>query len=175
MQKNKLEDRCRPIELLLTDVDGVLTDGGVSFSNEGIESKQFNIRDGLGIKLWRKAGYRCGLITGRNSQVVRLRSVELGIEIVRQGVAVKLPVVEEVMRQLKLSPEQVAYIGDDLPDLPVIKAVGLGVAVGDAAGEVQEGADYVTTAAGGRGAVRETIELILKAKKTWHDVIQEYQ
>ncbi|MEX1042596.1 MAG: HAD hydrolase family protein, partial [Pirellulaceae bacterium] len=80
-----------------------------------------------------------------------------------------------VMRQLKLSPEQVAYIGDDLPDLQVIKAVGLGVAVGDAAAEVQAGADYVTTAAGGRGAVRETIELILKAKQAWHDVIQEYQ
>ena len=169
-----LEQRCQSIELILCDVDGVLTDGGVIFDNQGIEVKRFHIRDGMGIKLWQKAGYRCGLVTGRNSHIVRLRAAELGIEIVRQGTEDKLPAVRSILAEFQLQPEQVCYLGDDLPDLPVIRAVGLGVAVADACEEVRTAAQFVTQARGGDGAVRETIETILKAQQRWNDLIQKY-
>ena len=169
-----LEQKCRQIELLITDVDGVLTDGGVILSNEGVESKQFHIRDGFGLRLWRQAGFHCGIITGRNSQVVRLRAQELGIDIVRQGVLEKAPVAEELLQKFNLQPEQLAYVGDDLIDLSVIRLAGLGVAVADAVDEVKAAADYTTKTPGGKGAIREVVELILKAKKVWNDIIQTY-
>ncbi|GAA4431808.1 KdsC family phosphatase [Bremerella cremea] len=169
-----LEQRCQSIELLLTDVDGVLTDGGVILNNEGVESKQFHIRDGLGFRLWRQAGFKCGLITGRNSQVVRLRAQELSMDVVRQGIHDKATVAEEVLKQYGLQPEQLAYVGDDLIDLGVIRLAGLGIAVADAADEVKSAADYVTKTPGGRGAIREVIEVILKAKKVWNDIIQTF-
>ncbi|HZZ73709.1 MAG TPA: HAD hydrolase family protein [Pirellulales bacterium] len=168
------EQRCQAIELILCDVDGVLTDGGVIFDNQGIEVKRFHIRDGLGIKLWQRAGYRCGLITGRNSHIVRLRAAELGIELVRQGIEDKLPAVRQLLLELNLKPEQICYLGDDLPDLPVMKAVGLGVGVADACEEVRQAAHYVTRARGGDGAVRETIETILKSQQRWSELIQKY-
>lgn len=169
-----LDQRCQEIELLVTDVDGVLTDGGIILNNEGVESKNFHIRDGLGFKLWRQAGFRGGIITGRNSQVVRLRAQEMGLDIVRQGIDDKLTVAEELLKQLGLSPQQLAYVGDDLVDLPVIRMAGLGIAVADAAEEVRSAADYVTKARGGQGAVREVVELILKSKKVWQDIIQTF-
>jgi 3-deoxy-D-manno-octulosonate 8-phosphate phosphatase (KDO 8-P phosphatase) len=170
----KLEERCRNVELVLSDVDGVLTDGGVIFDNQGIELKQFHIRDGLGIRLWQKAGFRFGLLTSRSSHIVKMRAAELNIEIIRQGFEEKLPAAQDVIRGLRLQPEQVCYIGDDLPDLPVINYVGLGVAVADAAKEVRAAADYVTRLPGGRGAVRELIELVLQAKNRWEDLIRNY-
>jgi 3-deoxy-D-manno-octulosonate 8-phosphate phosphatase (KDO 8-P phosphatase) len=168
------EDLCRPIELILSDVDGVLTDGGIWYDNQGVELKAFHIRDGLGIKLWQRAGFRFGILTARTSHIVKLRAQELGIDPVRQGFENKLPVAEEILRELKLRPEQACYIGDDLTDLPVIRFVGLGVAVADAAAEVRSAAQLVTQLSGGRGAVREAIEAILKAKSRWDDVIQRY-
>ena len=169
-----LEERCQEIELLLTDVDGVLTDGGIILNNEGVETKCFHIRDGLGLKLWRQAGFRCGIITGRNSQVVRLRAQEIGIDIVRQGIDDKQAVVDELLKQLGLSPSQLAYVGDDLIDLSVIRMAGLGIAVADAADECRAAAHYVTKLPGGRGAVREVVEVILKSKKVWQDIIQTF-
>jgi len=170
----KLEQRCEQVELILADVDGVLTGGQIVFDNEGIETKQFNIRDGLGIKLWQRAGYRFGLITGRSSHIVKIRAAELNVELVRQTAEDKLPVALEILGSLNLEPPQVCYIGDDLPDLPVMRAVGLGVAVADGCAEVREAAHYVTSLGGGQGAVRETIELILKAQRRWDDLIQKY-
>ncbi len=170
----KLEDRCRNIELVLSDVDGVLTSGGIVFDNQGIESKEFNIRDGLGIRLWQRAGFRFGILTARTSHIVRLRAVELGIDIVRQGFEDKLPVAQQIIAQQGLQMEQVCYIGDDLTDLPVMRRVGLGVAVSDAAHEVRATAHWVTETAGGRGAVRELIETLLKAKNRWDDLIRRY-
>jgi YrbI family 3-deoxy-D-manno-octulosonate 8-phosphate phosphatase len=170
----KLEQRCQPIELILADVDGVLTGGQIVFDNEGIETKQFHIRDGLGIKLWQRAGYRFGLITGRSSHIVKIRAAELDVELVRQTAEDKLPVAQAILAQLRLEPRQACYIGDDLPDLPVMRAVGLGVAVADACGEVREAAHYVSQLRGGDGAVRETIEMILKAQRRWDDLIQKY-
>jgi YrbI family 3-deoxy-D-manno-octulosonate 8-phosphate phosphatase len=173
MPKN-LQPRCEPIELFLSDVDGVLTDGRVVYDNQGIETKHFHIRDGMGIRLWQKAGYRFGLVTLRSSHIVRARAAELGIDIVRQGTGDKLVTVREILAELGLSPHQVCYLGDDLPDLSVVREMGLGVAVADACAELREAADYVTDAPGGRGAVRETVEMILKAQLRWNDVIRPY-
>lgn len=170
----KLDERCRAIRLILSDVDGVQTDGGVVLDNQGIETKTFHIRDGFGIKLWMRAGYRFGLVTSRNSHIVQVRANELGIDIVRQGVAEKLSAVRQITEDLNLAMENVCYLGDDLPDLPVIRAVGLGVAVADAAEEVRQGADYTTSVPGGRGAVRETVELVLKNQRRWDDLLQKY-
>ena len=170
----KLEQRCQGIELMLADVDGVLTGGELIFDNQGIETKQFHIRDGLGIKLWQKAGYKFGLVTGRGSHIVKIRAAELGIEIVRQTAEDKLPATQEIARSLGTPLDKVCYIGDDLPDLPAVQSVGLGVAVVDACAELRQAAHYVTTLRGGHGAVRETIETILKAQRRWDDLVQKY-
>jgi YrbI family 3-deoxy-D-manno-octulosonate 8-phosphate phosphatase len=170
-----MEQRCQPIELLLADVDGVLTDGRVIVNNQGIETKQFHIRDGMAVRLWQKAGYHFGVVSLRSSQVVKMRAAELGIGIVRQGAVDKLATTLEILAEQGLTPQQACYIGDDLPDLPVVRAVGLGVAVADACAEVREAAAYVTQVPGGSGAVREVVEMILKAQKRWDDVIQTYR
>lgn len=169
-----LEQRCQAIELILSDVDGVLTDGRVVYDNQGIETKSFCIRDGLGIKLWQKAGYRFGVVTQRSSQIVKMRSAELDIAIVRQGTQDKLVTLTEILGELGLTAEQACYIGDDLPDLPVVRAVGLGVAVADGCEELRAAAAYTTRALGGSGAVRETIEMILKNQGRWEDLIHPY-
>jgi len=169
-----LDDTCQNIQLILSDVDGVMTDGGIIFDNQGIEVKRFHVRDGLGIRLWQRAGGRFGIVTARNSHIVKLRATELGVEIVRQGFSDKLPAAREVIADAGLSPEAVCYIGDDLTDLPVLRHVGLPVAVADAASEVRAAARCVTESPGGYGAVRETIEMILKAQRRWDDVIRKY-
>jgi len=170
----KLDATCRVVELILCDVDGVLTDGGIVFDNQGIETKQFHIRDGLGIRLWQRAGYQLGIVTGRSSHIVKLRAAELGIQEVRQGAESKLPAAREIWEKLGLSPKQVCFIGDDLPDLSTVREVGLGVAVADAVPEVIQAADHVTRLAGGRGAVREVVEMILKAKQRWSELVERY-
>ncbi len=158
-----------PIRLLLSDVDGVLTDGSIIVDNAGIESKAFHVRDGLGIKLWQDSGFTFGLLSSRNSQIVKMRASELGVKLVRQGHADKLPIAREIFSELRLSPEEVCYIGDDLPDVPVLNLVGLPVAVADAAEEARQAATWVTEKMGGRGAVRELIERIMKAKGCWEN------
>src|SRR5262245_26400992 len=110
----RVEERCQAIELMLVDVDGVLTGGQIIFNNEGIETKPFHIRDGLGIKLWQRAGYHFGMVTGRSSHIVKIRAAELGVELVRQAVEDKRPIVEQILAELALKPAQVCYIGDDL-------------------------------------------------------------
>jgi 3-deoxy-D-manno-octulosonate 8-phosphate phosphatase (KDO 8-P phosphatase) len=170
-----LDQRCRTIQLILSDVDGVLTDGGIVFDNQGIETKRFHVRDGMGIRLWQKAGYRFGLVTHRSSHIVKTRVAELGIEILRQGIDDKRAAVRDILGELRLAPAQTCYIGDDLPDLPVVRSVGLGVAVADACAELRHAAHHVTAAPGGAGAVRETVELILKAQQRWEDLVQAYQ
>jgi 3-deoxy-D-manno-octulosonate 8-phosphate phosphatase (KDO 8-P phosphatase) len=169
-----LERRLARVQLLLLDVDGVLTDGGVTWSNQGIELKTFHIRDGLGLKLWQRAGCRAGIVTGRSSHVVQLRAEELGIGIVRQGVDDKLATVEAILADGGTSWEETAFIGDDLPDLPVIARCGVGIAVADACAEVRAAAAVVTTLPGGRGAVREAIERLLKARGGWEAITARY-
>ena len=169
-----LEEACQKIKLILSDVDGVMTDGGIIYDNQGIEVKRFHVRDGLGIRLWQKCGGRFGIITARNSHIVKVRATELGIEIVRQGFSDKLPAAREIVGEAGLTMDEVCYIGDDLTDLPVLRHVGLSATVADAAGEVREFANYVTETRGGNGAVRETIEFILKAQHRWDDAIAKY-
>lgn len=164
-------DLAKPIRFILSDVDGVLTDGSIVIDNAGVESKSFYVRDGYAIKLWRKAGFEFGLLTARNSQVVKLRAAELGIQLVRQGYSEKLPAAKEMMAHAGVDPSEVCYIGDDLPDLSVMYEVGLSATVADAAPEVKQAAKWVMQSPGGRGAVRELIERLLKAKSRWDDFI----
>jgi 3-deoxy-D-manno-octulosonate 8-phosphate phosphatase (KDO 8-P phosphatase) len=158
-----------PIQLILSDVDGVLTDGRIIYDNSGVETKVFHVRDGLGIKLWQKSGFSFGIVTSRNSQIVRMRSAELGITHVRQGFDEKLPAALDIMNQLGVKPAQVCYIGDDLPDLPVMRQVGLSVAPADGAEDVRKASHWVLERAGGEGCVRELVERLLKAKSRWEE------
>lgn len=172
--RDDLRDRLARVQLLLLDVDGVLTDGGVTWTNDGIEQKTFSIRDGLGIRLWQQAGGRTGIITGRSSRVVQLRAEELGIGIVRQGIGDKLEAATAVLAAEGLSWEEVAFIGDDLPDLPVVMRCGVGVAVADACPELVAAATLVTRLPGGRGAVREVIERLLGARGGWDAIVRRF-
>jgi YrbI family 3-deoxy-D-manno-octulosonate 8-phosphate phosphatase len=169
-----LAERCNAIRLILSDVDGVLTDGRLVYGNAGIESKAFHIRDGQGIRLWQQNGLHFGIVTARSSEVVKRRAEELDIAIVRQGAHDKLAAVREITTEHGLSLHAVCYIGDDLPDLAPLQSVGLGVAVADAAEEVRQAATYVTSQPGGRGAVRELVELILKNTNRWDTTIRKY-
>ncbi len=170
----KLEQRLQQIQLIISDVDGVLTDGGITFDNQGIETKKFHVRDGMGIKLWQCAGHHFGLLTARSSHIVKLRAVELNISIVRQGFDDKLPVAMQIINELQLQPENACYIGDDLTDLRVMNSVGLAVAVADGAKEVRAAAHMTTKLEGGRGAIRELIETILHAQKRWDELVRNY-
>jgi 3-deoxy-D-manno-octulosonate 8-phosphate phosphatase (KDO 8-P phosphatase) len=159
--------------MLLMDVDGVLTDG--TFEPRGSdEKKRFHSRDGIGLVLARRAGLKLGLISGRDSSVVAERARELELDFVRLGVDDKLRALEEALEQEGLTTEQVAYMGDDLPDLPVLRRVGLSASVSDAVSEVRARVDYVTRARGGFGAVRELIDQILSAKGLQENLVQEY-
>jgi YrbI family 3-deoxy-D-manno-octulosonate 8-phosphate phosphatase len=169
-----LDERCQTVELILSDVDGVLTDGRLTYDSQGLEIKSFHVRDGVGVKLWRKAGCHFGLVTLRSSQAVKMRAAELGVTIVRQGTEDKLAALKDILAELRLDAAAACYVGDDLPDLPAVRAVGLGVAVADACPEVRDAADYVTQTPGGRGAVRETVELILKSQGRWEDLVQRF-
>lgn len=155
------------IKLLLLDVDGVLTDGRIIIDDRGVETKQFHVRDGQGIALLKRAGIEIGFITGRSSAVVRHRAKDLGVGLVYQGVANKLSCYEEIKCQQRLKDEQIAYVGDDMIDLPVLLRAGLAFSVADGWPGLASRVDYVTAAAGGQGAVREVAELLLKAQGKW--------
>jgi 3-deoxy-D-manno-octulosonate 8-phosphate phosphatase (KDO 8-P phosphatase) len=168
--------RARRVRLLLMDVDGVLTDGRIHLvslpDGTAAEMKSFHAHDGAGLKLARAAGLRTGLITGRDSAATARRAREADIEFVYQNRAEKLPAYREILRRTGLRDEQVAYVADDLPDLPVLAPVGLGIAVANAAPEVRRAAHHVTARNGGEGAVREAIELILKAQGKWSAAVR---
>lgn len=161
------------IQLILSDVDGVLTDGRLTFTDQGVEMKSFHARDGMGIKLWQKAGLAFGLVTARNSPIVHARAVELGIDLLRQDVKDKREAVEQICDELDLQPAQVCFIGDDLLDVKAMRYVGLAIAPADASDEAKSVAHLVTEAAGGHGVVREAITLILKSQNRWDEVIEE--
>jgi 3-deoxy-D-manno-octulosonate 8-phosphate phosphatase (KDO 8-P phosphatase) len=169
-----LAERAAKIELLLLDVDGVLTDGGIVYTDAGEEIKRFHVRDGSGLKLWHLAGKRSAIVSGRKSRAVERRAAELGIAPVLQGLSEKLPAFGVVLTETGLRAEQVCAIGDDLPDLPVLRRAGLAVAVADACGEVRDAADYVTALPGGHGAVRDAIEWLLKAQGAWDELLGRY-
>jgi 3-deoxy-D-manno-octulosonate 8-phosphate phosphatase (KDO 8-P phosphatase) len=167
MDVTSLRARCAPIELLVLDVDGVLTDGGITYADDGTELKVFHVRDGSGLKLWHKAGKRAAIISGRVSPVVARRAAELGVSMLLQGAADKLAAYHELLAETGFRHDQVCAVGDDIPDLPILRQCGLAVAVADACVEVLAEARYVTLRSGGRGAVREAIEVILRSQGRW--------
>jgi 3-deoxy-D-manno-octulosonate 8-phosphate phosphatase (KDO 8-P phosphatase) len=169
-----VQQRAARIKLLLMDCDGVLTDGRIWLFEDGEEQKGFHTRDGLGIDLLHRAGLRSGIISGRSSGAVARRAHSLGMSFVVQGHQEKRKAFADTVLQASVSNVEVAYIGDDLNDIPLLLQSGLGVAVADAVLETRECAHYVTNAAGGYGAVREVVELILKAQGRWDDVIKHY-
>ncbi len=169
-----LAQSCAKIELILSDVDGVMTDGGIHILDDGRQMVTFHIRDGMGVRLWREAGKRFGIVTGRNLEAVRKRAQDLWLDIVKLGAEEKLPAVDAITADLGLRREQVCYIGDDLLDLAAIRAVGLGIAVADAVEDVRCVAKYVTSVPGGQGPVREVVELILKNTGRWEEVMRRY-
>lgn len=162
------------IQMLVLDVDGVLTDGTLFIHSDGSESKCFNTLDGHGIKMWQRAGLKVALLSGRVSEPTRRRAEQLQIEHVFEDCHDKLPTLEKFLDRLGLSPEAVAYVGDDLTDLPVIRFVGFGAAVANAVDEVKKYADYVAVHSGGCGAVREVIEYILKNTGKWQELMKRY-
>jgi len=157
-------EKARRVEFLLLDVDGVMTDGTIYIDADGRETKAFNIYDGSGIHMVRKAGVRVGIITGRQSAIVDFRAQELGIEEVHQRVLDKIKVYDELLRKYDLQDFQMAYIGDDVIDLPILERAGLSVAVPNAHPEVKGRVDWVTQKAGGSGAVREVTDLLLLSR-----------
>ena len=163
------------IRLLCLDVDGVMTDGRIVYDEHGVESKRFHVRDGLAIKLWREAGHEIAIISSRSSEAVTRRAAELGIDHVHQGCHDKSAALEAVCLATGIEPRHAAAMGDDLPDLPVLHAVGLPIAVADAAVEVRHAAAKVTSAPGGHGAVREAVEHILQAQGRWDDLLLRWQ
>jgi 3-deoxy-D-manno-octulosonate 8-phosphate phosphatase (KDO 8-P phosphatase) len=173
MKDQALGERCRQIKLLLSDVDGVMTDGTVLLLPDGGEAKAFHIRDGLGIVLAQRAGLRVGLLSGRASDAVTRRAAELGIEIVHQGVRDKAAELKRILAAADLQPHEVAYIGDDLNDLSVMAMVALSAAPSDAPFEVRTQAFMIMDARGGHGCLREFVEAILKARGDWERVSAE--
>ncbi len=167
-------ERATKIKLLSCDVDGVMTDGSLLFSSDGQEIKTFNILDGQGIKMLQNSGVKVAIITGRKSAMVENRAKNLGIDILYQGREDKINAIQDIAKDFNLELDQIAHIGDDLPDLPVIRKVGLGVTVPNGADLIKEHAHHCTTKAGGRGAVRELCELIMKAQNTLTAAHAEY-
>lgn len=175
MISNKaLLEKIRRIKLIIMDVDGVLTDGRIIYTNTGDEVKSFDVKDGFGIRLAHRAGIKTAILTGRSSQLVLKRAEELEIEEVYQNAFVKAEVYKKILANSGLQHEEIAYIGDDIVDLPVMKQVGLSVAVPEAMEEVKQQADYITNKSAGKGAVREIIEIILKTQNLWEEATQRY-
>jgi 3-deoxy-D-manno-octulosonate 8-phosphate phosphatase (KDO 8-P phosphatase) len=164
----------RKINLLVLDVDGVLTDGRIILTPQGDEIKAFNVRDGAAMKWWRRLGKKIALLTGRSSPAVDRRARDLGVDAVRLGAKRKLPDYLELLAELKEKEETTAVMGDDLPDLPLMRSCALAMAPADAAPEVRKAAQYVTKAPGGAGCVRESIEMILQETGEWKQVLQRY-
>ena len=169
-----LLDRARKTRLLIMDVDGVLTDGRIIQDGHGHELKVFDVKDGHGIVMAHRAKLRTALISGRESETITRRAEELGIELVFQKIWNKLEVYEKILVDTELTHDEVAYIGDDLIDIPLLRRVGLAVAVADAVDEVKAAAHLITQRPGGQGAVREVIELILRAQDHWDSLIERY-
>lgn len=162
------------IQLIAFDVDGVLTDGTIYYGPNGDALKGFSARDGMGISLARAAGIKTALITGRRSTMVEQRAADLHIDYVIQNAAAKWPVMENICRTLGITPQEVAYMGDDLNDVEVISRTGFGAAPADACWEAKEAAQFISAYAGGHGALRQWIEQILKKQQQWDAVVSRY-
>jgi 3-deoxy-D-manno-octulosonate 8-phosphate phosphatase (KDO 8-P phosphatase) len=171
----ELAARCATIELLAVDVDGVLTDGGIIVDDRGVESKRFFVRDGLGFTLWRRAGKRSAIVSGRSAEVVARRAAELKIDRVAQGIDDKAAALRALLAEFGLDASRVCYVGDDLIDLPALGLVGLAACPADAVAEVRRAAHLATHSIGGSGVVREVVEVVMKAQGLWHAACEGYR
>lgn len=170
----KVTDRLKQIKLLLLDVDGVLTDGSIIYNNNGSETKVFNVRDGLGIRLLKESGIEVGIITGRSSDALIHRCKNLGIVYIFDNVFNKAEILDLILKKTDVRAEEVAFVGDDLLDLPLMKIVGLSIAVADAHDTIIQNAHVITLKKGGNGAVREVCEEILKAQGIWGKTLERF-
>jgi 3-deoxy-D-manno-octulosonate 8-phosphate phosphatase (KDO 8-P phosphatase) len=168
------EEKAAQVRLFLTDVDGVLTDGGIVFDGNGLESKRFHVRDGHGIKMLQRGGMAVGIISGRSSDPVVVRARELGVRILRQGALDKMAALREILSETGFRPEECSYVGDDIVDLPILRSVGFSAAPSDAEPYVLDAVDYVASRPGGLGAVREIVEFLLRANGLWEAVTAKY-
>jgi 3-deoxy-D-manno-octulosonate 8-phosphate phosphatase (KDO 8-P phosphatase) len=166
--------RARRIKLLLMDCDGVLTDGRLWLTSDGDEQKAFHARDGQGISLLHRAGLQTGIITGRTSSAVDRRAQDLKMSYLRQYAKDKIKALEEILAEAGVTTDECAYIGDDVGDIPVMRRVGLAVAVSDAVEETKQAAQYITALRGGQGAVREVCDLVLKAQGRWDELMERF-
>jgi 3-deoxy-D-manno-octulosonate 8-phosphate phosphatase (KDO 8-P phosphatase) len=170
----QLHARAGPIELLVLDVDGVMTDGSIVYTADGVEIKRFHVRDGSGLKFWHAQGKRSSIISGRRSPAVDLRAAELGIAPVFQGCSDKMAAFDRLLADTGFEPHQVCAIGDDLADVPLLRRAGLAIAVADACDEARAAADYTTSRRGGRGAVRDAIEWLMKLQGLWSETVAQF-
>ena len=167
--------RASRISVLLIDVDGVLTDGRIVYAEYGDELKFFDVQDGAGLVFWNRMGLTSAIITARKSRLLKRRAKELRVDFLAQGCLLKLPMYEKLLKRFRVSDEQVCAIGDDLMELPILRRAGLAVAVPNAVDEIKRVSHYITQRPGGRGAVREVVDIILKAKGLWDQLMQRYQ
>jgi 3-deoxy-D-manno-octulosonate 8-phosphate phosphatase (KDO 8-P phosphatase) len=174
MKKN-IKEKLKKIKMLILDVDGVMTDGRIIMDDTGRETKNFNVRDGHGLKVLQRFGVKVAILTGRKSKVVEHRAKDLEIKYVYQKVYNKKEVFQSILKKQKLTADEVAFIGDDIVDIPVLKMVGFSVAVADALDVVKKSVNYVTENQGGNGAVREICEMILKAQGKWPEIAARYE
>ena len=170
-----LKEKIKSVKVLILDVDGVLTDGGIIIDDDGRETKRFDVRDGHGLKMLMRCDVEVIFLTGRESRVVEHRARDLGVSEVYQGAWNKLEVFDEIIKKRNISSESIAFVGDDVVDVPVLRRVGFSASVADAADDVKKCVDYVTENMVGRGAVREICEIILKVKEKWPEVAARYE
>jgi len=169
-----LKTTVQDIKLLILDVDGVLTDGGIILDETAKKIYRFDVHDGSGINYWHRSGHQAAIITGRASNAVTIRAEQLGIKLVYQNAKRKLDAYRQCLTDAHFAPHQVCYVGDDLPDLPVMRNCGYPIAVANAVAQVKAVAAYTTQATGGHGAVREIVEHLLKAKQRWQEILDTY-
>jgi len=173
-QRSEFKNRLERVRLLLLDVDGVLTDGAIIYNDQGEEIKAFNVKDGLGIRMLMQAGIQVGIVTGRSSGALRHRCDNLGIDLIFDGVRDKAAVLDRILETCAVPPDEIAFMGDDFPDLPLFRLIGLSIAVADAHPLVASKARIITAAGGGKGAVREVAEEILKARGLLDDALGRF-
>lgn len=172
--KKEFKEKLKKVKVVLLDVDGVLTDGGIYYTNRGDEIKKFNVKDGSGIKMAIRAGFKFAIITGRVSNIVLKRATELGINNIYQGVKQKHTLIDDIKKEFKVTEEEVAFIADDIIDLELFKKVGVRIAVADAHKMIKRYAHIITNASGGNGAVREFIDMLLDVNGLWEKAIEQY-
>ncbi|MBI5681929.1 MAG: HAD-IIIA family hydrolase [Deltaproteobacteria bacterium] len=174
VQSSKLRKKIEKIKILIIDVDGVMTDGSIIYNDDGKETKVFDVKDGHGIKMLMNAGVDVAIITARKSGVVRHRAKNLGIKMVYQKAMDKVSAFNDILAKTSLKPENAAYMGDELVDIPLLKRAGVSITVPDGVKEAKEFSDYITKMPGGKGAVREACELIIKTQGQWENAIKKY-